>query len=134
MSGDLGPWLDQKPKVNDSACPEGAESSADMDRQDAAIRGFSQEYYPMPYLAVPRRTTEEVLAEAFAHFARAAEPLRPVRTEVEILRERVAAMEAQIAVLTPPPAAPVPNPMTRAVSRWPGSQGFIQGIRWQAGR
>jgi hypothetical protein len=69
----------------------------------------------MPYLAVPRGSQ--------------ATPL--VRTEVEILRERVAAMEAQIAALTPPEPVPVPNVMTRAISRWPGSQGFIQGIRWR---
>jgi hypothetical protein len=65
----------------------------------------------LPYLAVPRD--------------------RPVRTEVEILRDRVAAMEAQIAALTPPEPDPVPNPMTRAVSRWPGSVGFMQGLRWR---
>jgi hypothetical protein len=65
----------------------------------------------LPYLAVPRD--------------------RPVRTEVEILRDRVAAMEAQIVALTPPEPAPVPNPMTRAVSRWPGSVGFMQGLRWR---
>jgi hypothetical protein len=58
------------------------------------------------------------------------QPAPLVRTEVEILRERVAAMEAQIAALTPPEPDPVPNPMTRAVSRWPGSVGFMQGLRW----
>jgi hypothetical protein len=63
-----------------------------------------------PYLAVPR----------------------PVRTEVELLREKLAAAEALIEALTPPPAAPVPNPMQRALSRWPGSVGVIQGLRWRA--
>jgi hypothetical protein len=96
-----------------------------MDRQDAAIRGFCQEDYPGPYLEVPR----PVLIETDPSIN-----IRPVKTEVEMLRQELAAMKALIEVLTPPPAAPVPNPLTRAVSRWPGSQGFIQGIRWQAGR
>jgi hypothetical protein len=75
----------------------------------------------LPYLAVPRD--------------------RPVRTEVEILREQLAAAKAEldltklslayVAALTPPEPAPVPNPMTRAVSRWPGSVGFMQGLRWR---
>jgi len=72
----------------------------------------------LPYLVVPRE-------------APVAAPL--VRTEVEILRERVAAMEAQIAALTAHEPAPVSNVMARAISRWPGSKGFIQGIRWRGG-
>lgn len=144
MSGDLGPWLDEpaKPKDAGSANREAYRRMMELQRRlakpkpdaDAAIRGFCQDQAanvelwnkgawqtdycqsqangalaPLPYLAVPR----------------------PVRTEVEILRERVAAMEAQIAALTPPPAAPATHPLARAVARWPGSQGFIQAIRWR---
>jgi hypothetical protein len=64
----------------------------------------------LPYLAVPR----------------------PVKTEVELLRDLVETMKGQIAALTPPPAPPAASPFSRALARWPGGVGFIQGIRWRS--
>jgi exoribonuclease R len=71
---------------------------------------MQQQGVKLPYLAVPR----------------------PVKTEVELLRELVETMKGQIAALTPPPAPPAASPFSRAIARWPGGVGFIQGIRWRS--
>jgi hypothetical protein len=82
-------------------------------------------------MAIPCRGTA-TMAQPLEHQQPYLAVPRPVRTEVELLREKLAAAEALIETLTPPPAAPVPNPMQRALSRWPGSVGVIQGLRWRA--
>jgi hypothetical protein len=111
---------------------------------DCRMMGMAQPLeHQQPYLAVPRdalNTAElagmvkpgSLVSVPNTVYRQDAATVRPVRTEVELLREKLAAAEALIEAMTPPPAAPVPNPIERALSRWPGSVGVIQGLRWRA--
>jgi len=90
---------------------------------------------PLPYLIVPREPEFSLQLQAELDGLTQTDWATIIsgKSEADTLRELLAAANAKIAALTAPEHSPVHDVMARAVSRWPGSQGFIQGIRWRGG-